>query len=608
MDFIKYLDIFSIKFHFYTNNQANYQNVFGGIMSLIFIIICIVIFITLSYDDLYRLNPITTISEIPDSGSKIINKKDQKIWIPFRITNEENIFIDHRKMLEIIPYLIEGNYKENAGMDLKYHILNYKLCNETSMANKPYNYKIDVPLNELFCIEEDDISFGGNKNNKFLNYVQINLFLCDEGIYFNSSDSRCSKIMDFFKDFNSSLLFDFYYPIVQFQPRDLDTPIAIIYRNYLYRLSSYSLKLEKLYLQEHILSDNKNMIKNNYRNSSYWGISNLYGENYSIRNEIDPIVRDKPKKIYSMEIYADSGLVYYTRTYKNLFFIVSNSIPLFRLVLYVLKKITQHVKISLTKRKLTGIFFEDNEIKQNECRLNKVRSFNKDLNVQNYKKTIELNKKGNELLKKENMNIMNSQNNIIDLNNKSDINVICFKNEKNKNNNEINIEINNSKINKSNQSLSNENMIKALNKNQILLIKKKSKDKSFFQPINIYDSPKNNAKVKKHKESTFLFPYFYFLLDFIFDQLVHPQKFFCMPKIYFTVYNFMCQIYDISTHVIFYKKFNLLNKLILKKFYEDEIFATKTFNKINLNDKLKMEKINKDLKNKKLIVFSNYLF
>ena len=78
-------------------------------------------------------------------------------------------------------------------MELKYHSLNYKLCNETSMANKPNNYKIDVPLNELFCIEHTDILFGGNWEGNFINYIEINLYLCEDRIYFNSSDPRCAK-------------------------------------------------------------------------------------------------------------------------------------------------------------------------------------------------------------------------------------------------------------------------------------------------------------------------------------------------------------------------------------------------------------------------------
>ena len=50
-------------------------------------------------------------------------------------------------------------------MNLKYTLLNYRLCNETSMAQKPYNYIFNVPLSQLFFIEKDDILFVGNWNH-----------------------------------------------------------------------------------------------------------------------------------------------------------------------------------------------------------------------------------------------------------------------------------------------------------------------------------------------------------------------------------------------------------------------------------------------------------
>ena len=161
MDFIKYLDLFTIRFSFYTNNQPTNQSLFGGIMSFIYFLVSLLVFIFLSYDDIKRLNPITTMSEIPDTERKLVSSNKEKIWIPFRIVNFENKFIDHRGILYLVPYLIEGKFNENIGMDLKYTLLNYTLCNETSMINKPDNYKIGLPLDQLFCIDKDDILFGG---------------------------------------------------------------------------------------------------------------------------------------------------------------------------------------------------------------------------------------------------------------------------------------------------------------------------------------------------------------------------------------------------------------------------------------------------------------
>ena len=63
MDSIKYFDFFGGKFHFYTNNQPSYRNIFGGIMYLIYIILCLLIFIICSYDDLVRLGSEKAVKE-----------------------------------------------------------------------------------------------------------------------------------------------------------------------------------------------------------------------------------------------------------------------------------------------------------------------------------------------------------------------------------------------------------------------------------------------------------------------------------------------------------------------------------------------------------------
>ena len=79
MDYLQYMDIFSIRFHLYTNNQPRFRNTFGGIMSFIFFLICIAIFFIFSYEDIFKLNPISSKSEIVDSNPKIININKEKI-------------------------------------------------------------------------------------------------------------------------------------------------------------------------------------------------------------------------------------------------------------------------------------------------------------------------------------------------------------------------------------------------------------------------------------------------------------------------------------------------------------------------------------------------
>ena len=333
MNIMQYFDFFGVKFHFYTNNQPHYQNLFGGVMYFIYIILCVLIFIIFSYDDLKRLNPTTTTSDITEKEPRKVDLNTEKIWIPFRIVNYENTFVNHRGILYIVPYLIEGHYYNNQ-MNLKYHTLNYTLCNETAMANRPESYKISVPLDELYCIEQDDVLFGGFWNSKFMYYIEINLYLCDGNIIFNASDPRCKNAYDLLIKQNSSIIFDFHYPVVQFQPRNLETPIAIIYKNFYYRLSTYSHKLQKIFIREYILSDDKNLITTEYKNTSIWGTSLLYSDDYYLTDRFDIIANSDSKVAYSLNIYMDNGFIYYTRSYKKLSLIISNIFPIFRLLLY----------------------------------------------------------------------------------------------------------------------------------------------------------------------------------------------------------------------------------------------------------------------------------
>ena len=595
MDYIKYIDSFGIRFHFYTNNQPTHQNIFGGIMTTIYILVCIGIFIIFSYEDIQRLKPISSISEINDVKPRTINIKNEKIWLPFRIVTDKNKYIDHRGILYIYPYYIEGKKKDKEGMELKYHLLNYKLCNETSMANKPNNYKIDIPLNELFCIEQDDILFGGNWNGNFINYIEINLYLCEDKIYFNSSDSRCANVINLFNRVNSSLSFDFYYPIVQFQPTNYETPIEIIYKNYFYRLSAYSQKLEKIYIQEHILSDDRNIIKSNHKNSSCWGMNSIYGDEYFLSNENSPIIKNKSGEIYTMEIFMDYGLVYYTRTYNKIFSILSNVFPLFKLALYFIKSFTQHIKMSFTKRKLAGLIFENKNL--SNLSLLKLMNINENKNnpIKKLKIATTINVSHNDLL-----NDINNNNNINDSINNDKLEII--------NNKKNSFQINNDNINNiSNISLNNEKIINKLNKKDISLINSRRKSILISENLKRKDSSSDiNINHLKSKNNS-LFSYYYFFLDFFFDKLINPQKFCCLSKTYFTVYNFMCQIYDISTHIILFKQFNIVNN-ILKKIYEEKGFClVHPFKKININDMDIIEKLNKDLKNKKCIIFSKNL-
>ena len=555
-------------------------------MTIIFIIFCSAIFIGYSYADLKRKNPISSISEVQYVERTLVNFHEQKIWIPFRIVTDENKFIDHRGIMKIVPSLVKGEYKEGFGMKLKYTLLNYKLCNETSMANSTNYFRIDIPLNELFCLEEDNITFGGDWNLHFTNYLEIGLYLCDENFFFDKSSQECQNLINLLQTINSSLSFDFYYPVVQFSPTNFTSPLSIVYKNYFYRLSRYSYKIEKLYIQEHILSDDINFLKSEMKNQSRWGFISIFGDAYSLSSEIDPLINNFSNKIYTLEIYMDSGIKYYTRTYKKLFEIISDIFPIFNLVLYFIKKFTQHIKTSITKRKLSSLIFEKKDDKPKKLFDKKF----KDLTNSNIKSNLS----NNTIHKNDKMG---------NINNNNDNNILSVNENKLplSNNNQTNSPLISKKLNE-------ENALHILNKKDITIIKKNGQNEPVGKPLKIIAPFQRKKLAIKKKKEIYIFPLLYFFMDCIFNKLIFPRKFFCISKTYFTVYNFMCQIYDISTHIILFKQFNFINNIFLEKIHEENgTCPAKPYNKINLNDNSIIEQINKDLNDNKSILYTKNL-
>jgi hypothetical protein len=87
---IKYIDLFGTRCTFYSEKMPKLYTVIGGIFSMISILVCILIFIIFSIDDLKRKFPNTATSSIPSEGYRKIKFGEEKIWIPWRIVDYNN--------------------------------------------------------------------------------------------------------------------------------------------------------------------------------------------------------------------------------------------------------------------------------------------------------------------------------------------------------------------------------------------------------------------------------------------------------------------------------------------------------------------------------------
>ena len=600
---IKYTDLFGTRCTFYSEKMPKLYTVIGGIFSMISILVCILIFIIFSIDDLKRKFPITTTSSIPSEGYRKIKFGKEKIWIPWRIVDyNNNEFINTTGLLYPKIYYYYGiKVKGTRDFNLKYTTLNYKLCNETSMAIENNTYQITVPLSELYCIEMDNLEMGGSWITEYINYIQFDLYYCEDGISYNETNLKCTsfnEIRDFIGN-NNSLEIDIYYPVVQFQPTNKTHPIIVIYRNYFYHISRYSNKIDRIFLQENVLTDDLGWILTDEFNNSYWGLDSIRGDSYFTGNENDLMNEGSNSRIYSFNLYLDPGIIHYKRSYKKLYIIFSDFFPVAYIIFIIMKTIAKLFKKVENNKKMIELLFENLKKKPNifENNIKKLKLDNQFDHGEGRFSINILNRKNNNLKKSKFVNEiqlagsskMNSHNLALILN-KNDSNIY---NNSFKGSSHFSKRVN-SKFYEKHKKLMNNSVNQNLIHYDFL-----SKEDNLKGNDNNEDNTNEKNNLIKQK----LFPYKYYLCS-IFIKNLNASEHNCFFSSRFTkIYAFLCQLFDITTYLLLHREFNALKSIFNEKNVHliEKIEKNK---KININSKNFIKNINECIEEQKFYILA----
>ena len=370
---LKICDFYGTKFHWNIGYKPKYYTYYGGIFSILSLASWIVVFIVFGLEDFQRTHPIINTSSFPPKGYKNIKFKDHKLYLPWRIVDYDERFINHKGILYPKIYYFKNKYNnETDTMKTNYTLLNYKLCNETSMKELGNEYLLNISIEKLYCIDMEDLDMGGSWNAEFINYIRFDLYLCKDGIDYNETNRNCTKYKEF-EDLpgeDNSLLFELLYPEVQFQPTEKNVPILIIYKTYYYIFSRYSNKLDRIYLQEHLFEDETGWIFNRHKYMSYWGTKSIEGDNY-VPGEKDILRKGSNSRLYSLNIYLNLGINYHTRTYKKLYEILSEIFPMIRTIISFFSFLSDIMNELNSSKKLNEFILEiDKKKKKGKNKIN----------------------------------------------------------------------------------------------------------------------------------------------------------------------------------------------------------------------------------------------
>ena len=345
-EILKYIDCFGTTFTFYIERSRKLYTRFGGILTLLSIILGIIIFIYINLDDFLHNIPNSTTS-IEREKYRKIKFRDEKIWIPWRIRDFGGKTINHKDLLYPIIFYYKGTRNNSLeSLKVSYEFINYKLCNETTMINNSDLYMIDIDIGQLYCIDMEDLDIGGSWDSNFLDLITLDLYTCKNGIDYDENNTNCTTYDQIAESagINDCFEFEMYYPVVQYQPINKTNPIFIRYNNYFYHLSRFSNKIDRLYLQQHIFKDDIGWIYKNEKSSSHWGTVSLNGDSYATGNKKDLMNEGSTSRLYSFNIYLKSDIVYYHRSYKKIFLIFADGLPIINIVFIFLEQLQNYLK------------------------------------------------------------------------------------------------------------------------------------------------------------------------------------------------------------------------------------------------------------------------
>jgi len=634
---LKYIDIFGTKCSFFIEKTPKLYSVTGGILSVINICACILVFAYTTLNDFLRITPSISTSSIQPNEIQKVNIGKEKIWIPWRIKDYSNHFVNHTNLFYPFIYNYYSIRKTlGTGFEIKVKKLNFTLCNQTSFINKSEIYYIDSSLDQLYCIEMDDIDIGGGWTSNFVSYIEFDLYLCKEGIDYDLNNPECTRYenISHYLGQNNSLMMSLYYPIVQFKANETINPMTVIYRERMYHISRYSNKIDRMYLKKYILKDDLGWFSKDYNETSYWGLNSFEGDSYATGEERDLMAEGSTSRVYSFNIYIEPTVFTYYRSYKKIYLIFSESIPLIYIVSFIFNVIATFCKFHTINKKFSEFLFVNlkektdifdkkiHEIKHGLSKNKKDKSdasFNNGNNPQNNDnksnniiidfsdKKSEVNKNNSNLPSQKNIqfhqpmiekierNLKDNSLEILNYNLKPK-EILSYKSNEIKNNAlERKAQQVYSSINQQKEiPISEQARKKARNNNKISFVgNTQIKGQSLFKPMHKSDTHKHYV----HKQ---LFPSRYYFFVIFMKNLDILEKVSCFSKKFAKSYLFLSKLLDIYSYFDLFRQFNALKICLLN---DQNLNYIEKKRKINIGEISFMKDVRECIENNNFRIF-----
>ena len=178
MDFLDF-DIYSRNVSFYYKNKEKLGSTFGFILTIIYGIASVILFLLYFIKVLKREEMTSSDSLIYPTSNPSIKLNNDLFYIAFGLEHPKNLsrYIDETIYLPKVEY-IEKIKNNSELITISKKVLNIERCNSIKFGKDYQNLVEKDELNNSYCINDFNLTLIGSLKYNRISYIEINLYPC----------------------------------------------------------------------------------------------------------------------------------------------------------------------------------------------------------------------------------------------------------------------------------------------------------------------------------------------------------------------------------------------------------------------------------------------
>ncbi|EGR27517.1 ubiquitin-conjugating enzyme family protein, putative [Ichthyophthirius multifiliis] len=269
---LRKIDIFGKNISIRFQQKEKHQTIFGATITFFIYIILAYLMISQFIELFQGNNPKLQYRIQYIEANRIFKIKQNDFYFALALRNNQELPVFDQKIYNITAQQVIGRRTSpESTLTYQFYDIEMEQCNTNSFGYDKLIKLFNVNFNNLYCIKNDqpiiyDIEIGGDIDNTYFSYIQINVNKCQQNI--NCIDKNDEKYDQYFK--NPQLMI--YFSDKYFDIQQKGYPFKNISRRLKFNSNDNLLKVINLYLIDNYIVSEEGII-NNLKKTTYQNIT-----------------------------------------------------------------------------------------------------------------------------------------------------------------------------------------------------------------------------------------------------------------------------------------------------------------------------------------------